>query len=152
MAARLPWWFLPAACVVLARVVTLQSGPDAVAPAVAPGASPLAETGALGPVVLREASAARRKAAVLPGCTLVVRLPERTHGARVALALERVGPDGERSPWLQGTPRVPADGALHFVGLPAGVYALSASWGDGDEACSRSCERVEVPGTVDLSR
>lgn len=156
--ARVTWWILPVACVVLARVVTLDGAattPASAPPSVAgePAApSPLGETQAIGPVVLRDATGSARHAAVLPGASFAAQLPSSAVGSRVDFRLERVGDNGTRSPWITGTPRVPKDGVLRFAGLPAGIYAVRVQWGSGDGVERRSADRCEVPGTVDLLR
>lgn len=158
MAGRLTWWAMPAAIVVLVRVVTLdpaqprQPAPSPPRPAaVASATLPLPAIGpVIGPVIVTDASGVRRGPLLLPTDTaLILRLPAAAAGCRVRLALRRYDADGAPQPWVEATPRVRDDATLPMLGLPAGDYAAVIEWAAADRPW-RIERDVVAPGTAEL--
>jgi len=160
MAARLRWWMIPAALVVLARVVTLGEPAEPAEPAppaaaavpasAARSAAPMVETLA-GPVVVRDAAGQRRGPLALPADPLVLRLPAEAAGQRVVLSVFcRDGGARAMAPVLRATPLVSADGIVPIGGLCAGRCDVEVEFGTGPAVQRLCAEDVVVPGTVDL--
>jgi hypothetical protein len=147
MTTRLRWWVIPAALVVLVRVVTLPatSAVTPTAPATGPAAVPaigLAER-----VVLRDASGARRGPVALPAAAsaLLLECGAELAAQRVQVRLWRCQAGArEAAPWLEFVPVVPAAGVLPIAGLAPGSYDLEVRSSSGDVVLSAT--GVAVPG------
>lgn len=144
MNQRLGWWTLPAAMLVLLRVVTLD-GADAreqVAPV---------DAAASRDVMVLEA--AGRRSAPLPAPVpavagaVFVAVPALHAGARGSMTIwRRTAAGREAEPWLEFTPKVPSDATLKIAGLAAGCYDFE--WRCGDAVLV--AEAAAAPGTVEL--
>jgi hypothetical protein len=151
MVDRLPWWVIPGALVVLARVVTLQPATPSPQPAVAGTAVEAAD--ATERVYVREATGPRLGPISLPvraSEAFVVTLPRECADSLVQMTVWRRR-DGQREnePWLALRPRVRADATVPMVGLAAGRYDVEVVAGDrGDGVRRCGATDVAAPGGV----
>lgn len=145
MADRLRWWVIPGALVVMARVVTLESG-DAATPAEVPveasseRAAPAAQD-ASGPT-LRVPLAAT---AVGTKQAFVLELPATLAGRQVETTVWRAGDAHRGEPWLHFTSTVRSDGTIPVAGLAPGRYDVEVHDPAGGSFGLRS---VAAPGRV----
>jgi hypothetical protein len=145
MAERLRWWVIPGAVVVLLRIVTLDSG------AATPPATSAASAGAIGPVVVRDASGQRSEAVLSLGNAFVLRLPDDWAGVRVSMrAWRRIGDKPDASPWFTATPRVRRDATLPIAGMQAGRYDVEIVAGEGTARRELRGSDLALPGTHEL--
>lgn len=144
MADRLRWWVIPGALVVMARVVTLESGDPA------PHTEPVEATSsravpaaheAIGPT-LRVPLAAT---AVGTKQAFVLELPATLAGHRVETRVWRAGEAPHGEPWLQFSSTVRSDGTIPVAGLAAGRYDVEVQEPAGRAYGMRS---VAAPGRV----
>ncbi|MBL9077989.1 MAG: hypothetical protein JNL08_10825 [Planctomycetes bacterium] len=145
MNERLRWWALPAAMVVLLRVLTLDC-----AEATRSARTPV-EANGRGDAVVLEAAGRRTPPmpALVPAAegAFLVALPAAHAGQRGTLTLWRRTASGrDATPWLSLTPRAPADATLKFAGLAAGSYDLE--WRLGDAVLV--AEAATAPGTAQM--
>jgi len=144
MADRLRWWVIPGALVVMARVVTLESGEAAphtgTVEATSSRAVPAARE-AIGPT-LRVPLAAT---AVGTKQAFVLELPATLAGRRVETRVWRGGEAHRGEPWLQFTSTVRPDGTVPIAGLAAGRYDVEVQDPAGGTFGLRS---VAAPGRV----
>lgn len=145
MADRLRWWVIPGALVVMARVVTLDSGE-----ATSPRAIPADATTERSAPAAQEASGGHLRvplAATSVGTApaFVLELPATLAGRRVETRVWRAGEAHQGEPWLHFTSTVRADGTIPIAGLVAGRYDVEVS----DPASgSFGLRAVEAPGRV----
>ena len=156
MAARPKWWVIPGALLVLLRLLTL----DAPAPAAGPNAMPAVASpraaqpapAAAAPLAPAAREASGRRQLELPlglaDGALVLVMPAERRGERVALTIwRRVGGAREAEAWLQGRPKVRADGTLPIAGLAAGHYDVEVRTDDGRRFAANG---VAAPARVQL--
>ncbi|MBL8732146.1 MAG: hypothetical protein JNN13_07230 [Planctomycetes bacterium] len=150
MAERLRWWVIPGALIVLAHVVSLDSGGPP-----APGGDARGPAVALPPVVaVREASGSRSRPLALAATAtraFVVHLPGH-EGQRGEMTIwRRLDAGREATPWLTLRPKVRGDGSIPIAGLPAGRYDVEMVFGDGAAAERLAATAVDAPGSVEFA-
>jgi hypothetical protein len=144
MASPLRWWVIPAALIVMARVVMLG----------APGSGARdakdAAKAVCGGAVLALDAAVRRGIAPAADDALTLHAPAAWRGRRVQLRVwRRVAAAAEPVLWLEGTPRLGRDGSLVVEGLGAGRYDVEVGPADGGAAVRLvRANDVDVPGTL----
>ncbi|MBL8735176.1 MAG: hypothetical protein JNL12_01985 [Planctomycetes bacterium] len=144
MADRLRWWVIPGALVVMARVVTLESGDPAAhtgpVEATSSRAVPAAHE-AVGPTLRMPLAAT----AVGTKQAFVLELPATLAGHRVETRVWRAGEAPHGEPWLQFSSTVRSDGTIPVAGLAAGRYDVEVHDPAGRAYGMRS---VAAPGRV----
>lgn len=151
MADRLRWWVIPAALLVMARVVTLGEPSLEQQPLVVPA------TGKPHGKQVHEASAARVR---LPADRIdttderafVVALPGEFAGARARCTLWRHMANGrEAAPWLTFTSTVRDDGTVPISGLAAGRYDVAVAVPHGGNDVQFAIDDAVAPGRATMA-
>lgn len=151
MADRLRWWVIPAALLVMARVVTLGEPSIEQQPLVVPA------TGKTHGVQAHEATAARLR---LPADQLdtaserafVVALPSEFAGSRARCTLWRRAANGrEAAPWLTFTSTVRDDGTVPISGLAAGHYDVVVRVPHGAGDVELAVDDAVAPGRAAMA-
>lgn len=145
MADRLRWWVIPGALVVMARVVTLESGDAA-----APRSVPVEATSSRATPAAQDASAGHLRVplaatAVGSAQAFVLELPATLAGRRVETTVWRAGDAHAGEPWLRFSSTVRSDGTIPVAGLAAGRYDVEVHDPAGGSFGLRS---VAAPGRV----
>jgi hypothetical protein len=151
MADRLRWWVIPAALLVMARVVTLGEPSIDQQPLVVPA------TGKTHGKQAHEATAARLR---LPADQLdtaaergfVVALPSEFAGVRARCTLWRRAANGrEAAPWLTFTSTVRDDGTVPISGLAAGHYDVVVRVPNGGRDVEFAVDDAVAPGRAAMA-
>lgn len=151
MADRLRWWVIPAALLVMARVVTLGE------PALDQPTPVVPATGKVLGKQAHEASAARVR---LPADQIdtaderafVVALPGEFAGARARCTLWRHTANGRAAaPWLTFTSTVRDDGTVPISGLAAGHYDVAVQLPHGGRDVQFAVDDAVAPGRATLA-
>ena len=151
MADRLRWWVIPAALLVMARVVTLGE------PALDQQPSAVPATGKAHGKQAQEATAARVR---VPADQLdtagerafVVALPSEFAGSRARCTLWRRTANGRDSaPWLAFTSTVRGDGTVPISGLAAGHYDVAVQLPHGGRDVQFAVDDAVAPGRATMA-
>lgn len=151
MADRLRWWVIPAALLVMARVVTLGEPSLDQQPAAVPA------TGKAHGKQVQEATAARMRAPADQLDTageraFVVALPAELAGARARCTLWRRTANGrEAAPWLAFTSTVRDDGTVPISGLAAGRYDVAVAVPHGGHDVQFAVDDAVAPGRATMA-
>lgn len=151
MADRLRWWVIPAALLVMARVVTLGE------PAIESQPPVVQATGKPRLKDVHEASSTRWH---LPADQLdtnsdrafVIALPNELAGLRAHCTLWRRTATGrEATPWLEFTSTVREDGTVPISGLAVGRYDVAVSAQQASSTVEFAVEDAVAPGRATVA-
>lgn len=150
MADRLRWWLIPAALLVMARVVTLGEPAEATRPAVP-------ATGKLQQKQVHEATAPRLhlrsdQLDTAVERAFVVAVPTDFAGLRAKVTLWRRSANGrEGTPWLAFTSTVRDDGTVPISGLAAGRYDVAVQLPTAGEETTFAVDDAVAPGRAAMT-
>lgn len=144
------WWLIPAALLVMARVVTLGEPAEATLPAVP-------ATGKLQQKQVHEATALRLHVRSDQLDTAAERafflaVPAEFAGLRAKVTLWRRSANGrENTPWLVFAATVRVDGTVPISGLAAGRYDVAVQLPTAGEATTFAVDDAMAPGRADMT-
>ena len=151
MADRLRWWLIPAALLVMARVVTLGEPAIDVPPPAVPA------TGKLQQKQVHEATAPRLhlrsdQLDTAAERAFFVAVPADFAGLRAKVTLWRRTANGrEGTPWLVFAATVRDDGTVPISGLAAGHYDVAVQLPTAAEETTFAIDDAVAPGRADLT-
>lgn len=156
MADRLRWWVIPAALLVMARVVTLGEPALDQQPSAVPATGKALGKQAQGKQA-HEATAARWRVPADQIDTqgeraFVLALPSEFAGSRARCTLWRRTANGrDAAPWLAFTSTVRGDGTVPISGLAAGHYDVAVQLPHGGRDVQFAIDDALAPGRATMA-